>query len=120
MCNFLYLCQIICSNNGTNFASPINFSSNRIFYTSDVLKFLQMSHISNRTYNGWFLSDLLNTWRPNSFDSLPSGWLSVPLIFNDNGSETKGAIASGAAEINIDTTSKVPVVSSCHEWAIYK
>ena len=75
---------------------------------------------ANTTYNGWFLSDLLNIWRPNSLDSLPSGLVSVPLIFNNNGCETKGAIVSGVAGINIDTTSKVPVVSSRHGWAIFK
>merc|ERR1711963_1175424 len=43
------------------------------------------------TYDGWFLSDLLN--------------------ISKNGHESKGAIVSGIAGIKVDETSKVPVVS---------
>ena len=75
---------------------------------------------AHTTYDGWFLRDLLNI--PDaveSFDSLPSGLVSVPLTFNDNGCETMGAIVSGIAGISIDTTTNVPVVSSHHGWAIF-
>ena len=79
------------------------------------------------TYDGWFLNDLLNIsvrknkFSRHSFESIPSGLVSVPLIFNDpNGHETKGAIVSGIAGIKIDGTRKVPVVSSTHGWAIFR
>ena len=55
-----------------------------------------------------------------SFESIPSGLVSVPLIFNNNGIETNGAIVSGIAGIKIDEKNTVPVVSSTHGWAIFK
>lgn len=73
------------------------------------------------TYDGWFLRDMLNI--PNgieSFSSIPSGLVSVPLVFDRNGVESKGAIVSGIAGINIDKTKDVPVVSSTHGWAIFE
>ena len=73
------------------------------------------------TYDGWFLRDLLNISKSvKSFASIPSGLVSVPLIFNNNGAETKGAIVSGIAGIKIDERGTVPVVSSTHGWAIFK
>jgi len=73
------------------------------------------------TYDGWFLRDLLNISKSvESFESIPSGLVSVPLIFDDNGVETNGAIVSGIAGIKIDETSKVPVVSSTHGWALFQ
>jgi len=73
------------------------------------------------TYDGWFLSDLLNISKSvESFASIPSGLVSVPLIFDENGRESKGAIVSGIAGIKVDETSKVPVVSSTHGWAIFR
>jgi len=73
------------------------------------------------TYDGWFLSDLLNISKSvESFASIPSGLVSVPLIFDENGHESKGAIVSGIAGIKVDETSKVPVVSSTHGWAIFR
>ena len=55
-----------------------------------------------------------------SFGSIPSGLVSVPLIFDEYGQETKGAIVSGIAGIKVDETHKVPVVSSTHGWAIFR
>merc|ERR1711920_1142181 len=76
---------------------------------------------SYTTYDGWFLRDLLNiSDRVRSFSSIPSGLVSVPLVFNDNGHETDGAIVSGIAGIKIDETSKIPVVSSTYGWVIFK
>jgi len=76
---------------------------------------------SYSTYDGWFLRDLLNISKEvESFSSIPSGLVSVPLIFDDNGHETDGAIVSGIAGIKIDETSKIPVVSSTHGWAIFR
>ena len=72
------------------------------------------------TYNGWFLRELLNIGSVETLESLPSGLVSVPLTFNNNGCESKGAIVSGIAGISIDTTSEVPVVSSHHGWAIFR
>merc|ERR1711894_158615 len=73
------------------------------------------------TYDGWFLRDLLNISKSvESFESIPSGLVSVSLIFDDNGVETNGAIVSGIAGIKIDETSKVPVVSSTHGWALFQ
>ena len=73
------------------------------------------------TYDGWFLSDLLNISKSvESFASIPSGLVSVPLIFDENGRESKGAIVSGIAGIKVDATNKVPVVSSTHGWAIFR
>ena len=73
------------------------------------------------TYDGWFLSDLLNISKSvESFASIPSGLVSVPLVFDENGHESKGAIVSGIAGIKVDETSKVPVVSSTHGWAIFR
>jgi len=76
---------------------------------------------SYTTYDGWFLRDLLNISKSvESFSSIPSGLVSVPLIFDDNGHETDGAIVSGIAGIKIDETSKIPVVSSTHGWTIFR
>jgi len=76
---------------------------------------------SYTTYDGWFLKDLLNISKEvESFSSIPSGLVSVPLIFDNNGHETDGAIVSGIAGIKIDETSHIPVVSSTHGWAIFK
>merc|ERR1711920_181007 len=76
---------------------------------------------SYSTYDGWFLRDLLNISKSvESFSSIPSGLVSVPLIFDDNGIETEGAIVSGIAGVKIDETSEIPVVSSTHGWAIFK
>lgn len=76
---------------------------------------------SYATYDGWFLRDLLNiSKKVESFSSIPSGLVSVPLIFDDNGVESNGAIVSGIAGIKIDETSKVPIVSSTHGWAIFQ
>jgi len=76
---------------------------------------------SYTTYDGWFLRDLLNISKSvESFSSIPAGLVSVPLIFNDNGHETDGAIVSGIAGIKIDETSKIPVVSSTHGWTIFR
>jgi len=76
---------------------------------------------SYSTYDGWFLRDLLNiSKRLESFSSIPSGLVSVPLIFDYNGLEIDGAIVSGIAGIKIDETSKIPVVSSTHGWAIFQ
>jgi len=76
---------------------------------------------SYTTYDGWFLKDLLNISKEvESFSSIPSGLVSVPLIFDDNGRETDGAIVSGIAGIKIDETSQIPVVSSTHGWAMFK
>ena len=73
------------------------------------------------TYDGWFLTDLLNiSLKVESFRSIPSGLVSVPLIFDEEGHETKGAIVSGIAGIKIDETNKVPVVSSTYGWAIFR
>ena len=72
-------------------------------------------------YDGWFLRDLLHiSGSISSFNRIPSGLVSVPLTFNDNGFEYPGAIVSGIAGIKIDETGKVPVVSSTHGWAIFK
>jgi len=76
---------------------------------------------SYTTYDGWFLRDLLNiSCEVEDFSSIPSGLVSVPLIFDNNGHETDGAIVSGIAGIKIDETSKIPVVSSTHGWAIFQ
>jgi len=76
---------------------------------------------SYTTYDGWFLKDLLNISKEvESFSSIPSGLVSVPLIFDNNGHETEGAIVSGIAGIKIDETSEIPVVSSTHGWAIFQ
>ena len=73
------------------------------------------------SYDGWFLTDLLNiSSNVKSFGSIPSGLVSVPLIFEDYEQETKGAIVSGIAGIKVDERHKVPVVSSTHGWAIFR
>ena len=54
-----------------------------------------------------------------SFNSLPSGLVSVPLVFDDYGVESKGAIVSGVAGIKIDDSKDVPIVASVHGWAIF-
>jgi len=73
------------------------------------------------TYDGWFLRDLLNISKSvESFSSIPSGLVSVPLVFDDNGVETKGAIVSGIAGIKIDETFKIPVVSSAYGWVVFQ
>ena len=71
------------------------------------------------TYDGWFLRDLLNISRIESFRSLPSGLVSVPLVFDDNGCESEGAIVSGISGIKIDESKDVPIVESIHGWAIF-
>ena len=76
---------------------------------------------SNASYDRWFLRDLLHiSGSISSFKRIPSGLVSVPLTFNNNGCEYPGAIVSGIAGIKIDETSKVPFVSSTHRWAIFK
>ena len=61
-----------------------------------------------------------------SFASIASGLVSVPLIFDENGRESEGAIVSGIAGIKVVQSfsklnqSKVPVVSSTHGWAIFR
>ena len=76
---------------------------------------------SNASYDGWFLRDLLHiSGSICSFNRIPSGLVSVPLTFKNNDGEYPGAIVSGIAGIKIDETSKVPVVSSTHGWAIFK
>ena len=72
------------------------------------------------TYDGWFIRDLLMNGSVKSLRNIPSGLVSVPLIYDDNGIETNGAIVSGIAGIQIDETNEVPVVSSVHGWAIFK
>ena len=73
------------------------------------------------TYDGWFLRDLLNISQSvESFSSIPSGLVSVPLVFDDNGVESEGAIVSGIAGLKIDESKKIPVVSSAHGWAIFR
>ena len=72
------------------------------------------------TYDGWFLKDLLNvSGHIGSFNRIPSGLVSVPLTFDNNGCEYPGAIVSGIAGIKIDETNEVPVVSCTHGWAIF-
>jgi len=74
------------------------------------------------TYDGWFLRDLLNIPRKvESLASLPSGLVSVPLVFqHTDGTETKGAIVSGIAGIKIDKSKDIPTVESTHGWAIFQ
>ena len=74
----------------------------------------------NVTYDGWFIRDLLMNGSVKSLRNIPSGLVSVPLIYDDNGIETNGAIVSGIAGIQIDESKEVPVVSSVHGWAIFK
>jgi hypothetical protein len=45
------------------------------------------------TYDGWFLRDLLNISKSvESFGSIPSGLVSVPLVFDENGVESDGVL----------------------------
>ena len=75
---------------------------------------------SSVTYDGWFVRDLMMLESGKSFRSIPSGLVSVPLTYDNNGIETKGAIVSGIAGIQIDESNEVPVVSSVHGWAIFR
>jgi uncharacterized alkaline shock family protein YloU len=73
------------------------------------------------TYDGWFLRDIFNIPRTvESLSSLPSGLVSVHLVFDDNGIETQGAIVSGIAGIKIDESKGIPSVESTHGWAIFR
>ena len=76
---------------------------------------------ANTTYDGWFLRDLLNvSGHIGSLRRIPSGLVSVPLTFDDNGNVYPGAIVSGIAGIKIDESNGIPVVSPTHGWAIFK
>ena len=73
------------------------------------------------TYDGWFLRDMLNISKVvESFDCIPSGLVSVPIIFDHMGLETNGAVVSGIAGLAIDESKDIPVVSSTHGWAIFQ
>ena len=73
------------------------------------------------TYDGWFLRDMLNISKAvESFDCIPSGLVSVPIIFDHMGLETNGAVVSGIAGLAIDELKDIPVVSSSHGWAIFQ
>ena len=73
-------------------------------------------------FDGWFLKDLLNIQSSfiSSLGEVPSGLVSVPLIFIlEGGSEVKGALSSGIAGIKLDQTMNPPVVEAAHGWAIF-
>jgi len=72
-------------------------------------------------FDGWFLKDLLNIKGSfiKSLGQVPSGLVSVPLIFSDNGIEIKGALSSGIAGLKLDQSRNVPVVEATHGWAIF-
>ena len=73
------------------------------------------------TYDGWFLRDMLNiSGEVESFHSIPSGLVSIPITFDQHGMKTNGAVVSGMAGITIDQSKTVPVVSSAHGWTIFK
>ena len=73
------------------------------------------------TYDGWFLTKLLNKKRAlSSLGALPSGLVSVPLTINNNGTESKAAIVSGIAGIKIDESKDIPVVEATHGWAMFQ
>jgi len=72
-------------------------------------------------FDGWFLKDLLNIKGSfiKSLGQVPSGLVSVPLLFNYYGAEIKGALASGVAGLKLDQSRNVPVVEATHGWAIF-
>ena len=73
-------------------------------------------------FDGWFLKDLLNIKGSfiQSLGEVPSGLVSVPLKFIlEDGSEVKGALASGIAGLNLDQSKAMPVVEAAHGWAIF-
>ena len=73
------------------------------------------------TYDGWFLRDMLNISRVvETFDCIPSGLVSVPIIFDHMGLETNGAVVSGIAGYAMDDSKDVPTVSATHGWAIFQ
>lgn len=75
---------------------------------------------AHTTYDGWFLRDLLNISEAKSFKSLPSGLVSVPLVFaHMDGAETNGGIVSGIAGIKISQSNNIPAVESIHGWAVF-
>ena len=73
------------------------------------------------SYDGWFITKLLNKpYGSDSLDSLPSGFVSVPLKINNNGAISKAAIVSGIAGMKIDVSKSVPVVEASHGYAIFQ
>ena len=73
------------------------------------------------TYDGWFLKDMLNiSGAVETFDCIPSGLVSVSIIFDHMGLETKGAVVSGVAGFAIDDSKDIATVSATHGWAIFQ
>ena len=73
------------------------------------------------TYDGWFLRDMLNiSGEVETFSCIPSGLVSVPIIFDHMGLETNGAVVSGVAGLTIDESKDIPIVSATHGWAIFQ
>ena len=74
----------------------------------------------NVSYDGWFLTKLLNKQRSvASLGALPSGLVSVALTIDDNGVRSEAAIVSGIAGFKIDESNEIPVVESVHGWTIF-
>ena len=72
------------------------------------------------TYDGWFLTKLLNKKHGvTTLGALPSGLVSVALKIDDNGSRSDAAIVSGIVGYKIDESNEIPTVESVHGWTIF-
>ena len=74
------------------------------------------------SFNGWFMTYLLNVRHATSIGNAPSGLVSIPMTFSDDRAEEQGAIVAGMLGYKYNypslNTDRRPSVEPVHGWTL--
>ena len=72
------------------------------------------------SFNGWFMTYLLNVRHATSIGNAPSGLVSIPMTFSDERAEEQGAIVAGMLgyKYHSETNGTRPAVEPMHGWTL--